>query len=431
MIKFRIKNYTIPEGHYTGPKDMEDIPGAAELAAKGTFAGAGIGGLVGGISRDGHIISDAITGAKAGFLSGIAAKFFVNYLHKPMNHVKYQEVDKAIRRQFGVYQVSGITVGDSIDRRANISEKFEFNDRDVSKYKINIAIHDNTVTLYTFGLTKDEFNKVDKTLDYYCKKYFSMEYSSKVINARALAYAVDITFTNYQVICNFIMELSSTLGTRINLLDNNAIISRRLEDASTNFQYPNQENLAGGDGSDQEKTFSFNVGGLGRLNKYDIIKIISNGIGSLVGGFGFGGGPKEAISESVIEMLNSGVSKLRNDEAIKAGLPARAQDFNNEFLKSRLGNLHYIEGFNYTIGDTKCPINISLVSGVFMVSVVSGSKEEEKVEKSFKGLIGGKVKKSTIGKATVYTYCIQNRNEFDFVLKKLMSSGEKPNIFEK
>ena len=440
MIKFRQRKFTIPEGHYTGPKDMEEIPSALGMASKGALAGAGLGGAIGAISRDGHIIGDAVSGAKYGFLSGLAAKFFVNYLHKPMNRVKYQEVDKAIRRQFGVYQMSGITVGDSIDKRANINEKFEFNDRDVSKYKINIAIHDDTVTLYTFGLTRDEFSKVDKTLDYYCKKYFSMEYSAKAINPRAMSYAVDISFTNYQVICDFIMELSNTLKTRINLLDNNAIIARRLEDASANYagveddQQPHP--MYGGDGFDyqrnQEKTFSFNINGLGRLNKYDLVKIISTGIGAGIAGFS-GGNRTEAMSEATIEELNAGMNKLSGDRAAQAGLPTMVGNFNNEYLKSRMTRFHYVEGYNYTVGDTKCPVNMSLVSGIFMITVPTGSDEEKSVEKSLKGLIGGKIKKSTLGKVSAYVYSIGNgnRNEFDFILKKFMSSGEKPNIFEK
>ena len=39
-----------------------------------------------------------------------------------MTSVKYREVDKNIRRQFGIYRASGITVGDSIDKRASVDE---------------------------------------------------------------------------------------------------------------------------------------------------------------------------------------------------------------------------------------------------------------------------------------------------------------------
>ena len=34
MIKFRQKEFTLQEGHYTGPKDMDKIPGALETIGK-------------------------------------------------------------------------------------------------------------------------------------------------------------------------------------------------------------------------------------------------------------------------------------------------------------------------------------------------------------------------------------------------------------
>ena len=101
-----------------------------------------------------------------------------------MTSVKYQEVDKSIRRQFGIFQISGVTVGDTLDKRAKVDDKFSFNDRNVSQYKINFAIHNNKITMYTFGMTKAELDLTSKTLDYYCKKYFSMEYTAKIINQK-------------------------------------------------------------------------------------------------------------------------------------------------------------------------------------------------------------------------------------------------------
>ena len=188
MIRFRQKQYTIQEGHYTGPKEMEEIPGYLEMAGKGSVAGAVVGAGVSAFMKDQHghrdMMGGAWKGAQYGALTGIAAKFFLNYLHKPMSTVKYHEVDKAIRANFGVYQITGFTVGDSVGKRANISEKFEFNNRNVTDFKLNFAIHNNTVTMYTFGMDEEDLAKVNRILDQYCKKYFSMEYSSKVINAR-------------------------------------------------------------------------------------------------------------------------------------------------------------------------------------------------------------------------------------------------------
>ena len=64
MTKFRQKQYTIPEGHYTGPKDMDKVPGAIEVIGKSALAGAGIGGVTGSLLKDASITSGAITGGK-------------------------------------------------------------------------------------------------------------------------------------------------------------------------------------------------------------------------------------------------------------------------------------------------------------------------------------------------------------------------------
>ena len=52
MIRFRQKEYTIQEGHYTGPKDMDGVPGAISVIGKSALAGAGIGGVAGGMMED-------------------------------------------------------------------------------------------------------------------------------------------------------------------------------------------------------------------------------------------------------------------------------------------------------------------------------------------------------------------------------------------
>ena len=39
--------------------------------------------------------------------------------------------------------------------------------------------------------------------------------------------------------------------------------------------------------------------------------------------------------------------------------------------------------------------------------------------------------KSDTGKVVLYTYTMKNRNELEFIIKKFMGTGIKPNIFEK
>ena len=232
MIKFRQKDFTIPEGHYTGPKDIDKVPGVLEMVGKSALGGAGIGAVVGAIMKDSSALSGAITGAKYGGLTGLVLKFFLNYLHNPMTRIKFQDIDRNIRREFGIYQLQGITVGDTVSKRATMDEKFSTNDRNVSNYKINFAIQDNQVIMYTLGMTDKELEKTSNILDYYCKKYHGMEYTATPINVKVNSYSVMIVFTNYQVISNFMMELSSELQCKINLLDNKAIVDRRINEAA-------------------------------------------------------------------------------------------------------------------------------------------------------------------------------------------------------
>lgn len=410
MVVFKRKNYTIPEGHYTGPKDIDEIPGAVETIAKGALGGAGIGALAGGIMKDTTMLEGALTGAKYGSLGGIVAKLFLNYIHKPMSSVKYQEVDKNIRRQFGVYRINGITVGDSVSKRANIDEKFSFNDRDVSSYKLNFAVHNNQVTMYTFGMTKEELDKTSKILDYYCKKYFSMEYTAKIINQKVNAYSVDITFTNYYTMCQFIMELSDVIGSKINLLDNNVIVTPRLQEKATTLDEPAVE----------EKDFS--VSG---ISKYDLLKMIGEGISRISVGAMVG-----SICSGIHGALLSGLGKLGELEiqrAAKGGMGMGS--YGNPFLEATLKKLHYVEGFHYTAGDKRGDVQMSLISGILMVSCTKDKSTD--LDNGFWKPLKTKINRSDTGKVVVYTYALKSTREFDLVVNKLMSTGVTPNIFDK
>lgn len=415
MIKFRQKEYTIPEGHYTGPKDMDKVPGAIEVIGKSALAGAGIGGVTGGILKDSTVLSGALQGGKYGTIAGTVLKFFLNYLHNPMTTIKYQEVDKLIRREFGIYRAAGITVGDSLDKRAKVEEKFSFNDRDVTKYKLNFSIQDNAITMYTFGMTTKELDKTSETLDYYCKKYTGMEYNSYVINSKTNSYSVSIVFTNYQVIANFIMELSNVLNTKINLLDNKALVDSRLKAAVS---------ILGDEG--EERTYSVK-----EFNRYDIMKILGKGgIFNISPHLGFKG-IKETLSSSIMGIILQSLGKLSGDEILRENGTTKRDNFGNVYLEDRLKKLHYIENYDYTVGDLRVDVNISMFSGVFIVTVDKGSKKMEKIDLEFWKSLKGKVGRVDTGKVIVYNYTIKTKNEFDFILKKFMSLDVEPNIFEK
>lgn len=418
MIKFRRKNYTIPEGHYTGPKDMDKVPGTVEMIAKGIGLGAGGGAIYGKLAKDTSIISGAITGAKWGGLIGLLGKLLLNYLHKPMSKIKYQEVDKSIRRQFGVYRMAGLTVGESLSKRASIEEKFSFNDRNVSSYKLNFSVCDNKITMYTFGISNDELDDISKILDYYCKKYFAMEYSAKLLNQRVNSYIVDIVFTNYQVISQLIIELSDKLSTKINLLDNDAIVERRLTEASQTSDSNINQLLQ------SDKSFSLNKLS---ISKYEIMKLLSKGIGKGLKSVTLN--RKQAAGNIMQAIVSEGLAKFGQSELKSLGLYSnRAGDLDNGFLEKLLKKLRYIEGFNYTKGEETSELNISLVSGVF---VITATKEHESdIDDKVYNHLKAKFNKSSAGNVVIYSHAVNNIQEFEMILKKVMSIKGKPNLYK-
>lgn len=414
MIKFRQKQFTIPEGHYTGPKDMDKVPGVMEMVGKSALAGSGIGAVVGGLMKDSSVLSGAVQGAKYGSLSGILLKFFINYLHNPMTSIKYRDVDKTIRREFGVYRMSGITVGDTVSKRADIDERFGFNDRNVTSYKVNIAVQDNSVVLYTFGMTDKELDTTSRILDYYCKKYFAMEYTASVINAKVNAYSVAIVFTNYQVISNFIMELSKELGSKINLLDNKALVSGRLSDAAADI-----------DGLSDERQFSVSV-----FSKYDLIKLLGKSGKYAISGLRRGAAG--VVDGTLLGMLLGGLEKLSADEASKVtGTKIPRGDYGNVYLQSTLEKLGYVEKYDYTVGEGPKETNISLFSGILLITVPTGSKSEEEIDKKVWSKSKNVIKKVTSGDVVLYSYTMASKNELEFILRRFMSTRTMPNIFEK
>lgn len=402
MIKFRQKQYTIPEGHYTGPKDALDLPGTLELATKGALAGVGVGAVIGAVTDKVTILDGIKKGSISGAIAGILAKFLVNHIQKPMSSVKYQEVDKAIRKQFGMYRVAGITVGDSIDKRDKLEEKFSFNDRNVSGYKINIAVCNGKFTLYTFGMTKEELDKTSKILDYYCKKYYGMEYDSIAINPRVNSYSVAIIFTNVEAICDFIMELSSKLETKINLLDDKAIVLPRLTEAAEE--------------EETEKTYS-----VSRLNSFDILNALSTG--AFV--YTITKEPQEAMIKALVGM------------AKKAGEGIGTLGFtDNNNLESELKKLHYVEGFHFTVSGKQTgalgKTNMSVIAGNLIITTDKNSEDTKNLEKNFYGKLRGILVRKDNGRVITYIYVIKNRRELDLVLNTLMKCNlkSKVNIYD-
>lgn len=403
MKKFKQKSYTIQEGHYTGPKDLEKIPGTLEVIGKTTIGGATIGGTIGGILdktgvvKDTGILDGASIGGKTGFWAGVAAKFLLNALHKPMKKIEYQEVDKLIRAKFGIYRISGFTTGDSLVKRKAVEDKFGFNDRKITDYKISFVIQDNQVTMYTLGASEEILDKLNKSLDYYCKKFSGMGYTSKPINTRSGSYSVTITFTNYKAISDFIFEVSEETGLKINLLTSGAL-------------------LEGEAMRESERSYS------AYLDKYDIARLVPKAVSKSLSATVKG--PRAAFSALMIEMLLAGIKKLRDQELAKL-FPAARKDFGSSYLTDRLKALGGIPGMTYTIGEKESPTNIRLDRGLFMVTALQGGV----AEKFWKTVLPEESRREVKGKVTLWTFPIQDRREFDILLEKALKSGIKPNVY--
>lgn len=424
MVIFKRKQFTIQEGHYTGPKDMDKVPGAIEVIGKSAIGGAGIGAIAGKLLPDSTALEGAKTGGKIGTIAGIFFKIFLNYLHNPMTKVKYSEVDKIIRREFGIYRMAGVTIGDKLDKRATIDQKFSFNDRDICNYKVNIVISDNKVIMYTFGMTDIELKKTSDLLDYYCKKYTGMNYTSSLINRRMNSYSVNIVFTNYQVISNFIMELSETLGTKINILDNKAVVDLRIKDRTKAIEEENPiEDVPQSDSDDNsiQKSFSF----LG-FSKYDLIRILGNG-----GSFAIA---KKSFDQGIIGIILETLNQLSSGEKAKLiGATLGAEELRNPFLKATLSRLHYINGVHYSVGDNANEIAMSLMDGIFLVTVNKNSPVYKDLEKDYYKKFLSKIKRIDTGDVIVYSYAVQSKKELDLMINSLMKAlrGEKINLFDK
>ena len=409
MVVFKQKDFTLAEGHYSGPKDQDKVPGALEIIGKSALGGALAGSAVGAILKDSTALEGAISGSKWGAIAGAAFKFFLNYLHNPMTRVKYQEVDKVIRREFGIFRASGVTIGDSVKKRANLDEKFAFNDRKITSFKITFTVQDDQVTMYTFNLTDKELEKVDSILDYYCKKYTGMEYSSTVLNRRYNAYAAIIVFTNYQVISNFIMELSNALETRINLMDNKALVQGRLSEIK--------------DEEEEEKTFSE----VKDINKFDFAKILGKAACMIPMSFKKSIG--EAASYLAINALSLTGSKLSGDVLVKMGVSMPREAYSNQYLQDTLKKLHYVENIHYTIGRKDVNANISMISGRLVVTIAKG-EDQENIDKIFWNSYKRLVNRTDTGKVVIYSYLLNNKKEFEGILNKLFSTDILFNIFE-
>lgn len=392
---FKQKNYTLAEGHYTGPKDMEEVPGTFKVVGGATLAGYGAGVIADEALKDSRkpVLGDepsswATRGAGAGFVAGVMAKLLLNTMHNPMDNMKFSELDQSLRKHFGMYRVSGVTVGDSRANRDRMKESFVINSRSFTDYKINVCIAKGKFVMYTLGLDPKQIDAIDETLDYYCKKYYGMKYTSTPIgNDKSKgSWAVTITFTNYQVAANFLVELSEVLGIRINLLDND--ISTELAD----------------------KTFSE----VPALDKVELSRIFIKGALNLMVS---GGYPRK--SAVILQMISEGLDKLKTPEKAAIGIKNPRENYGNKYLESVMKKL----GGQWTAGENGRDLNIYLNAGTLIVCSSQGFSGE----KTLQGIKEFTEVKSPNTSASMFTYRMESTGGLEVVLKKLLPL--KPNIY--
>ena len=134
------------------------------------------------------------------------------------------------------------------------------------------------------------------------------------------------------------------------------------------------------------------------------------------------------IVQAVQGAVKGGLEGLTSGDLQKLGLPLTRGEYTNVYLKEALKKLHYVEGFNYTVGEEASEANMSLVSGVLIISVIK--KESGDIDKKVWKALKAKIRRSDTGRVIVYTYAMKDKSEFDLVLKKLMSVKTKFNIYD-
>ncbi len=410
MKRVVIKNFSIKEGHYTGEKSIKKIPGTVKVITKSILAGLGIGTAVGAVLPKEDLESGAKEGIKTGFWGGIALKTLINKFHKPMSSIKFQEVDKAIRKEFGIREFSGMIIGDSKENSDDFNSHFSFNNPNFFDFKINVLIQKKKITFYTLDLSKKELDLLNESLDYYCYKYFGMEYSSKLLNEKRNSYSVTVIFTNYKAIASFFIEIASVLNTKINILDKeNKIIEETI--------------------SSEEKTFSSVIkSSLPLFDKYDILKIISTG-GTVFIKSGFKKNYKDYILDSLVEGISIFSDKI-SAKITPWGIKVKRKSLNNFYLERCFQDLGFKEGRDYSVKKNSSQLNIYLYEGYFiMCSNLTGQKLNKLTETIINKYKF--IKTDVKGSVTLYTYLVESKASLDRLIRDLINLNIKPNIYTK
>jgi hypothetical protein len=239
-----------------------------------------------------------------------------------------------------------------------------------------------------------------------------MNYNSKIINSRNNSYGVTITFTNYSIISDFLIEVAEVLETRINILDNKTRVEDNLsENSEIKITTP--------------KFFSSTIS----IDKYDLIKLISEKGGKIVKSISNGISIGDSIVSNVIESITEAMERSQGMNPEKFLSISNSVDFNNDYLLFILKNkLRLLKDVHYTVGKKKGNrINIRLQNGFLFVAVLNNSRDYDSMKKISNYFI-----ESDYGKEVkIFTYKTKSKSELEVILGKIFNLGLIPNIYTK
>lgn len=447
MKKFKLKNYTIPEGHYTGPQQATTDSWGQALNESGLI-GAGLGGLTNYLTDDDKgksTVQKVIEGAGEGYLygliSGAAMKGITEYIHSPLKDIDFQKLDKNIRAHFGSFKIPFLQkqVG-SGNGQKRLKDKIVYNSRNITDYKLNFGVRRNQIVMYTFGVTNSELDELSQLLDDMVMNQPNMNYHSSLINKSQNSYAVAITFTAYEIAAKYIIAAAEIVSSKVNLMDKDYLISRRvnefdvdkLEDPDVKQGINSEEkstnvnnNVISDKFDDSEKTFS-----LTGDEKYSAIEFLrSDGIQSIVDIAKSIKTKKlgSTASNHFARLVNHAVSRTIEKGKMKAGMPVKREELNTGYLIDILKKLHYVKGFNYTEDKTNSECNVSLVSGILVVTADKGDKSDI-VDKEFYNSGKDRIRRAEVDSVVSYVYSVSSKSDLEFLLKKLFSTKLKINV---
>jgi hypothetical protein len=216
-----------------------------------------------------------------------------------------------------------------------------------------------------------------------------MKYMSTPLKNKG-SWSITIVFTNHQVAANFLIEVGEALRVKQNILN---------------------------DDLSEEDTRMFSW--VPFLDKTELKDLFGRGILKLVTG------KVPYNSKGLTDMVVEGLSKLKALECTDIGIKSPREDYGNKYLEKVIKRLDP-SGSQWTVAQNNSDLNLYLFRGTLMVCASHGSKEEGLM----KGLRELKpITSKTQGSASLWTYQMKTPGDLEVVLRKIIGTKVKLNIY--